>query len=58
MSRDQAADVRRMRTSDIVQMIVTYSTLEPRTYEEGMQRQKLKELLYAELDARVPPREA
>lgn len=57
MPSDPEADIRRMRTSDIVQTIVTYSTLEPRTHEEATQRQRIKELLYAELDARVPARE-
>jgi hypothetical protein len=56
MSRDYAADARKMRTSDLVQLIVTYTTLPPRTNEEAESRQRIKEAVYAELDARLPPR--
>jgi hypothetical protein len=56
MSQDLAADARRMKTSDIIQLLITYTTLQPRSDSEAESRQRIKEVLYAELDARLPAR--
>ena len=45
-----------MSTSSIIQTLITYTTLEARTPEEAESRQRIKDVLYAELDARIPAR--